>query len=160
MQQLRAELKIWMKEHGKSRDWVAEKLGVGKRTVDSWFSYKQIPEKKQKLLRELMKKIDSEKVLKEDVSPPKEKLHCLNCHNNFICPSELLGTPVPCPDCKHIIYTTPPPDTPELVPVWVTLSPEDSEKATTWANVTGKSRTEIIGAFLKSIVDTHNRKNK
>ena len=56
MEKFRDELKSWMKESGKSRDWVAEKLGVGKRTVDSWFSYKQIPEKKQKLLRELMEK--------------------------------------------------------------------------------------------------------
>lgn len=45
MEKFRDELKSWMKESGKSRDWVAEKLGVGKRTVDSWFSYKQIPEK-------------------------------------------------------------------------------------------------------------------
>lgn len=45
-----------MKEHGKSREWVAERLGMAKGTLNRWMSTTPIPEKKQKLLRELMEK--------------------------------------------------------------------------------------------------------
>ena len=56
MDNLREDLKDWMGKSGKGREWVAERVGVAKGTLDKWMSYKPIPKKKQKLLRELMEK--------------------------------------------------------------------------------------------------------
>ncbi|WP_297546051.1 helix-turn-helix transcriptional regulator [uncultured Akkermansia sp.] len=56
MEDLRSDFKQWMKEHGKSREWVAGRLGMAKGTLNRWMSTTPIPEKKQKLLRELMEK--------------------------------------------------------------------------------------------------------
>ena len=56
MTDFRDQLKSFLREKGEDRDWLAARMGVSKKTVDNWFSKKPIPEKKQKLLRELMEK--------------------------------------------------------------------------------------------------------
>ncbi|MFR8407784.1 hypothetical protein [Akkermansia sp.] len=54
MEKLRQELKIWLKDIGKNREWLGEKCGVKKRTVDSWFSWGTITEQTERHLRLLM----------------------------------------------------------------------------------------------------------
>lgn len=49
-----ADLKNWMDDTGMTREQVAEKLGVPKRTLDNWFSAKEIPLTAQLLLARLI----------------------------------------------------------------------------------------------------------
>ena len=37
------DLKLWLKDTGYTRQWLADKCGASKRTVDGWFSRKIIP---------------------------------------------------------------------------------------------------------------------
>lgn len=55
MDELKKNLKDWMKAKGKSRQWVAEKCFVSKGTVDNWLSESgSIPHAKGELIRLLM----------------------------------------------------------------------------------------------------------
>ena len=54
MDHLRTQIKDWMKRHKISRDFVAEKIGITKATLNKWLSVQPIPPLKQKLLEELM----------------------------------------------------------------------------------------------------------
>ena len=60
MEKLRQELKIWLKDIGKNREWLGEKCGVKKRTVDSWFSWGTITEQTERHLRLLMEQYSAE----------------------------------------------------------------------------------------------------
>lgn len=37
------EIKTWLDEIDRDRNWLADELGVSKRTVDNWFSAKEFP---------------------------------------------------------------------------------------------------------------------
>jgi len=55
------EIKAWLKRLGLSRDWLADRLGVAKPTVNTWLSTDRgIPEKVQLLIRQMID--DSEKI--------------------------------------------------------------------------------------------------
>lgn len=49
-----ADLKLWMDDSGMTREELAEKLGVSKRTLDNWFSSGEIPRMAQNLLARLI----------------------------------------------------------------------------------------------------------
>lgn len=58
---MKEEIKAWLKKLGFPREWLADKLGVDKRTVDNWLSSDRgIPEKAQLLIRQMID--DSEKI--------------------------------------------------------------------------------------------------
>lgn len=53
----RDEIKEWLREQGKSREWLGERVGVSKGSVDNWLSEgvaRPIPAAKMKLIEELM----------------------------------------------------------------------------------------------------------
>lgn len=55
MNDLKKNLKTWMKTKGKSRQWLADKCFVSKGTVDNWLSESgSIPHAKKELIRILM----------------------------------------------------------------------------------------------------------
>lgn len=61
MQELKKEIKSWLKKLGKTRYWLAEKTYSTKPTVDGWLSTRGvIPRAKQDVIRGLMR--NSEKV--------------------------------------------------------------------------------------------------
>lgn len=52
---MKDEIKAWLKQHGRTRDWLAVQCYVSKKTVDNWLSSpKIIPDDKQALIRRLM----------------------------------------------------------------------------------------------------------
>lgn len=52
---LKEEVKNWMKSHGYSREWLAEQCGVQKSAVDEWFKKRRrIPETAERLIKQLM----------------------------------------------------------------------------------------------------------
>lgn len=49
------DIKAWLKENGKSRQWLADQLGVVLGTVNNWLSAGDpIPEGRKKLIKRLM----------------------------------------------------------------------------------------------------------
>jgi transcriptional regulator with XRE-family HTH domain len=55
------EIKVWLKKLGLSREWLADKIGVSKRTVDNWLSSNiDIPERSVAIIQQLID--DSEKI--------------------------------------------------------------------------------------------------
>jgi hypothetical protein len=49
------EIKTWLKRYNRERQWLADQIGINKRTVDNWLSSpKEIPEGKLKLIERLM----------------------------------------------------------------------------------------------------------
>lgn len=60
-QRMKDEVKAWLKRLSLSRDWLADKIGVSKRTVDNWLSSSiDIPERSAAMIRQIMD--DSEKM--------------------------------------------------------------------------------------------------
>jgi len=58
---VKEEIKVWLKRLGLSRDWLADKIGVSKRTVDNWLSSNiDIPERSLVVIQQLID--DSEKI--------------------------------------------------------------------------------------------------
>lgn len=58
---MKEEIKTWLKRLGFSRDWLADKIGVSKRTVDNWLSSNiEIPERSATMIRQMID--DSEKI--------------------------------------------------------------------------------------------------
>ncbi len=58
---VKEEIKAWLKRLGLSREWLADKIGVSKRTVDNWLSSNiDIPERSLAMIQQLID--DSEKV--------------------------------------------------------------------------------------------------
>lgn len=52
---MKDRIKAWLKSHNHDRDWLAEQIGVKKRTVDNWLSSpKEIPIGKLSLIERLM----------------------------------------------------------------------------------------------------------
>lgn len=47
------ELREWLDTIGQDRFWLAEKCGVAKSTVDSWFSTREIPDPALKIIEHL-----------------------------------------------------------------------------------------------------------
>ena len=77
MTDFRDQLKSFLREKGEDRDWLAARMGVSKKTVDNWFSKKPIPEKKQKLLRELMEKEQQPKLVEISMDFTPEQLEMI-----------------------------------------------------------------------------------
>ena len=49
------DMKKWLKDSGKSREWLAEQCGVNKRTVDLWLSIsRKVPSKALLIIQRLM----------------------------------------------------------------------------------------------------------
>jgi len=46
-------IKTWLKRSGRDRAWLADQLGVSKKTVDNWLSVQDIPEAKLALIQRL-----------------------------------------------------------------------------------------------------------
>lgn len=44
------EIRNWLKDNGKDRQWLAEQVGASKSTVDGWLSGRPIPAPTQKLI--------------------------------------------------------------------------------------------------------------
>lgn len=44
------QLRAWLDDTGLSREWLAQELGVSKRTIDGWFRANAIPELASKFL--------------------------------------------------------------------------------------------------------------
>jgi hypothetical protein len=65
------KIKSWLKEHGRDRYWLAERLSVNKRTVDNWLSAGQpIPEAKLTLIKRLMEDDEADALRrKQQLSP-------------------------------------------------------------------------------------------
>lgn len=52
---MKETIKHWLKAHGLGREWLADQIGVTKKTVDNWLSSaKEIPEIKLSLIRRVM----------------------------------------------------------------------------------------------------------
>lgn len=57
---MKDRIKAWLKSHNHERDWLAEQIGVKKRTVDNWLSSpKEIPLGKLTLIERLMQDDES-----------------------------------------------------------------------------------------------------
>lgn len=49
------DIKKWLKDSGKSREWLAEQCGVGKRVLDNWLSAaRPVPSKALLIIQRLM----------------------------------------------------------------------------------------------------------
>lgn len=58
---MKDEIKAWLKRLNLSREWLADKIGVSKRTVDNWLSSSiKIPERSASAIRQMI--ADSEKI--------------------------------------------------------------------------------------------------
>lgn len=60
MDNLRKEIKKWLKENGKNYNWLAEKCSVKYNTVRNWMSQTPIPPAKESLIRILFKNSTTE----------------------------------------------------------------------------------------------------
>lgn len=78
MSNIKDEIKTWLKDGKKNREWLADQCGVGKRTVDKWLgSERDIPDKAILIIRQLMRNPAGSDLSSIQVPLTQEDLHGL-----------------------------------------------------------------------------------
>lgn len=72
------QIKTWLKQTGRTRDWLAEQCYVSKKTVDNWLSSpKIIPDDKQALIRRLIADDEALEQRQAQQRLPQNQIFCL-----------------------------------------------------------------------------------